>query len=161
MTGEPNQQIGKALGRLASGVYIITRSADGQPAGMLATWVGQVAFEPPMISVSFKKERAILQNLGIGGAFTVNVLAKTNNDIFKSFAKPHSEGLDRFAGLAVTPSSNNCIAFADAVAYLECALQEIVDAGDHRVALATVTGGDILNAESEPMVHLRKSGFQY
>lgn len=161
MAPEKKDAIGKALGRLASGVFVVTLVDGGRPIGMLATWVCQTSFKPPMVSVAFNKERGLLSAVTPGSALTVNILAKTNNDIFKAFAKPQTDELDRFAGLSLASSSNGCAAFADAVSYLECTVEKVVEAGDHCLAVARITGGELLNGDAEPMVHLRKSGFQY
>lgn len=161
MSSEKKDAIGKALGRLASGVFIVTASDDGLPTGMLATWVCQASFHPPMVSIAINKERGILAALKPGSALTVNVLAKNNNDIFKAFAKPQEPGVDRFSELPLTDTQNNCPAFAAAVSYLECQVQALAEAGDHVIALAQVLHGQLLNADAEPMVHLRKNGFQY
>src|SRR6202020_1081672 len=98
------EKVGRAIGRIASGVYIVTLRGSGERDGMLTTWLVQSAFDPPMLSMAVNKERHLLANLQKGHGFTVNVLAKKNMDIFKSFAKPHTEGMDRFAGLAVNDS---------------------------------------------------------
>lgn len=161
MSPEKKDAIGKALGRIASGVFIVTVNEGGQPGGMLATWVCQASFHPPMVSVAVNKERAILAALKPGSPLTINVLAKGNNDIFKAFAKPQEPGTDRFAGLPLAATQNNCPAFEAAVSYLECQVESLADAGDHVLAVVQVVHGQLLNADAEPMVHLRKNGFQY
>jgi flavin reductase (DIM6/NTAB) family NADH-FMN oxidoreductase RutF len=154
------ESLGKALGRLASGVYVITLAEGSERDGMLATFIGQVAFEPPMISVAVKRDRPILAKLTPASRFNVNVLGKKNNDIFKNFAKPFAEDLDRFSGLKVEDKSGGPV-LLECVSYVGCRLVSVAEAGDHSVVLAEVVEGAMLDGEQEPMVHLRKSGFQY
>lgn len=161
MAPEKKDGIGKALGRIASGVYVVTVVDEGKPSGMLATWVSQTSFKPPMVSLAVNKDRDILNAVKVGSAITINVLGKENMDIFKAFAKPHQESLNRFEGIQLSANHNGCPAFADAVAYLECVVESLVDAGDHCLAVARVTGGNLQSGDAEPMVHLRKNGFQY
>ena len=95
------ETVGPALGRVASGVHIVTvahSDETGGNDGMLATWVIQASFNPPLLTVAVNSERAIYKSLKKGAEFGVNVLSKDNMDIFKSFAKPHTEGMDRFEG---------------------------------------------------------------
>jgi flavin reductase (DIM6/NTAB) family NADH-FMN oxidoreductase RutF len=163
------EKLGKALGRLASGVYIITWSAptgsESAPAtaqGMLATWISQASFKPPMITAAANKERPILKHLVIGSQLAVNILGTANTDIFKAFAKPATGDEDRFSGLKVISAGQSSPPiFADAHAYLICRVAQLIDAGDHMLILAAVEDGELLNAEAQPMVHLRKNGFQY
>jgi flavin reductase (DIM6/NTAB) family NADH-FMN oxidoreductase RutF len=155
------EQLGRAIGRIASGVYIVTSILDGQRDGMLTTFLSQTSFEPPMLVFAVKKERPILKELTDGRNFAVNVLSKSNMDVFKNFAKPHTDGLDRFENLAVEKDQFGSPTFKDAVAYLSCAVQKHVDSGDHVLIMGEILGGSLLQGENEPMVHLRKNGFGY
>jgi flavin reductase (DIM6/NTAB) family NADH-FMN oxidoreductase RutF len=154
------EAVGKAIGRIASGVYIVTVEQSGIKDGIMASWIGQAAFEPPIITVAVHKDRNILNSLIIGKKFTVNVLSKQNQQAFKNFAKPFVEGMDRFEGLTLIPNSNAGPVIADSVAYMHCKTRTLVEAGDHVVVLGEVFEGQLLNCD-EPMVHLRKSGFGY
>lgn len=154
------ETLGKAIGKLSSGVYIVTLGSGSEKQGMLATWIIQAAFEPPMLSMSVKKEREILKQLSKGSRFCVNTLSKKNMDVFKAFARPHKDGEDRFAELALSEKSAVGPVFAEAISYMECSVAELVEAGDHIIVLAEIKGGEQLN-EDEPMLHTRKNGFQY
>ncbi|MBC8108463.1 MAG: hypothetical protein H7Z14_17895, partial [Anaerolineae bacterium] len=48
-TDEQKLPIGKALGRIPSGVFVLTAAHAGERMAMLASWVQQAAFEPPAI----------------------------------------------------------------------------------------------------------------
>lgn len=155
------EKIGPALGKLASGVHIVTVSDDTGNDGMLATWISQASFAPPMVCVAVNKERAIYSKLKEGAQFGINVLSKDNMDIFKSFAKPHEDGLDRFEGLDLCEEVNGPPAFKKAVSYMKCTVKSVAAAGDHDVVIAEVEDGMLFNQDAEPMTHVRKNGFQY
>jgi flavin reductase (DIM6/NTAB) family NADH-FMN oxidoreductase RutF len=161
-TDTQKEQTGKALGRIASGVFVITTQAGGQRHGLLATWIGQASFQPPLLTVAFNKERGILKTIKEGSAITINVLSKQNTDLFKAFVRPAKEGDDdRFAGLELRENAAFGPIFEKAVSYLNCRIMKFVDAGDHQVVIVEVLNGGMLDAGSEPMVHLRNNGFQY
>jgi flavin reductase (DIM6/NTAB) family NADH-FMN oxidoreductase RutF len=149
-------KVGPAMGRIASGVYIVTVGSDSDRDGMLATWICQAGFDPPSIVMAVNKQRDLLKRLEPGSGFAVNVLSKNNMDIFKAFAKPHNEG--KFEGLALTEAKYPV--FASAISYMLCRVKSLMDAGDHMLVLGEVVDGGI-NTQDEPMVHLRKDGFQY
>jgi flavin reductase (DIM6/NTAB) family NADH-FMN oxidoreductase RutF len=155
------ERIGSAIGRMASGVYIITVEDEGGREGMLATWVTQAAFSPPMVTITVNNARPILSRLPKGARASLNVLAKTNNDIFKNFVKPHTEGMDRFEGLELSENEGFPPSFANCISSMLLEIANVVDAGDHKVVIAEVKDGKMLNKDLEPMVHFRKDGFQY
>ncbi len=158
---EKMDSLGKALGRIASGVYIVTLQHEGLRQGVLITWISQASFEPPTLTIAFNKERPILSSIEKGKVLAINILSSRNMDVFKSFARHAQPDEDRFTGLAVELSANGCPVFSGAVAYLECRVESMVDCGDHFVCLAEVLNGSLLDVDLEPMVHIRKSGFQY
>jgi len=155
------ERIGGAIGRMASGVYIITVEDEQGREGMLATWVTQAAFAPPSVTISVNNARPILSRLKKGAKASLNVLAKTNNDIFKNFVKPHTEGMDRFEGLDLVENDGFPPSFANCISSMLLEISNVVDAGDHQVVVAEVKDGKLLNKDLEPMTHFRNSGFQY
>lgn len=155
------ESIGKALGRITSGVYIITLERSGQRQGLLATWINQASFQPPTLTIAVNKERPALKELTAGSDFTINIISKNNMDVFKAFAKPAQTAEERFDGLKMQQSCSCGPIFSEAVAYLDCRVASSMDAGDHVVLLAEVIGGAMLNADDQPMNHLRQNGFQY
>jgi flavin reductase (DIM6/NTAB) family NADH-FMN oxidoreductase RutF len=162
LTETQREQLGKALGRIASGVHIVTINVEGQPHGIMATWVSQASFEPPAITLAFNKERPIIKSIQPGALLTLNVLSKKNMDIFKAFARPSKEEHDdRFQGLALKENGKGGPIFAQAASYLNCSVTNSMDAGDHLVVLAELLDGAILESDSEPMVHIRNNGFHY
>ena len=55
MTGQVanKENIGAAIGRIPSGVFVITaKNSSGEKIGMLGSWVAQAGFEPPCVSVA-------------------------------------------------------------------------------------------------------------
>lgn len=156
-------ELGRALGRIASGVYVVTAKHDGNRHGLLATWIAQSSFSPPLVTVAVNKERPMLKLIDTEGSlFTINILAKTNMDVFKAFARPHVEDEVRFSGLSLHSDTEHGVIFADVASALSCKTVRSVEAGDHVLVVAEVTSGCMFAAEEvEPMIHLRNNGFKY
>ncbi|MDX2084472.1 MAG: flavin reductase family protein [Candidatus Melainabacteria bacterium] len=154
------ERLGLALGRVVSGVYVVTAASNGQQAGMIASWIQQVGFEPPMISMAIRPDRPLYALLQQSGRFVVHVVAKSNTELMKAFGKATDEP---FTSLNVQETAYGPL-LTDAVAALSCQVLEVVSPaqGDHHLVLATVAEGHPLNhSQLEPMVHLRASGFHY
>jgi len=153
------ESLGKALGRIASGVYLVSFAKNGKNDGMLSTFVMQAAFDPPVVVVAVNIKRPLLDILKPGDSLTVNVMSKQNMDVYKNFAKPYQEGVDRYEGIALKDGTANPV-LANCVAFINCKVMTYADAGDHQLLIAEAVDGEQIN-DDEPMIHLRKNGFGY
>ena len=154
------ERIAKALGRIPSGAAVITTRAGTRRTGLLASWIQQAGFDPPMISVAVKKGRPIEKLLDEAGTFVVNLLGEEHRDaMFKHFASGFVPGEEAFTGLA-TKDVPGGVAIETSIATLSATVYGKHDAGDHWVYLAKVTGADIGEIK-QPYVHLRKNGLSY
>jgi flavin reductase (DIM6/NTAB) family NADH-FMN oxidoreductase RutF len=160
--------IGAALGRIPSGLFVITwRDGGGQDGGhdrgMLASWVMQAGFEPPIVSVAVGASRDLLVAAAAGVPFVVNVLGESQRSLAGRFGRPGGAEDDPFAGLALERTATGTAALAESVAWLECRPTGAVggnEPSDHRLLLGRVTsarGG----SDAPPLVHLRRNGLRY
>ncbi len=156
---QAKEQIGVALGRIPSGASVATATHGGQSTGLLASWIQQVSFDPPMVVLAVKKGRPIEPLIDGSGAFVLNVLGAGDNARFKHFAKGFAPGQDAFKGIKVEPTPSGP-ALPDAIARLECKVAAKHAAGDHNVYFGEVIGGTA-SAEAKPYVHLRQTGLSY
>lgn len=158
VTGINNKEsIGQAIGRIPSGVFIITAKRGQEKIGMMGSWVAQVGFDPPRISVAIHPEREIYQVIQESKNFSVNVLSNENMNLMKAFSKYSP---DQFNDMAITETPYG-IALDEAVAVMHCELKDVCEAGDHHLFVGEVKQGAYMNHELAPMIHLRKSGFNY
>ena len=80
MTDDPKQQMFAALGRVASGLYILTVQRGDQETGVLTSWVQQCSFDPPQVTIALKQGREINGWLTDGATFVLNVLDSSQTD---------------------------------------------------------------------------------
>ena len=153
-----------ALGRVPSGVFILTVGTGDRATGMLASWVMQAGFEPPTVSVAVKQGRYVCDWLTEGQPFVLNIVGDGQKEFLKHFAKGFEPGEQAFEGITISKCRTGVPMLTAAVAHLECEPAGHVDSGDHRVFLARVVRGGVADGEPGeigPMVHIRKSGARY
>ncbi|MEL6382384.1 MAG: diflavin flavoprotein [Cyanobacteria bacterium J06626_18] len=152
----------KALGRISSGLYIITAKKGEVTSAMLASWVTQASFQPLGFTVAVAKDRAIESLMQVGDTFVLNILEEGNySALMKHFLKRFQPGSDRFAGIRTRPAANGSPLLADALAYLECTVSSRMEVSDHWIVYCTVQEGKVSNPDGMTAVHHRKVGTYY
>lgn len=157
---DPSESLAAALGRIPSGLFVLTARRGRDETGMLASWVQQCSFDPPQVTVAVNKARGVLEWLPDGAAFVLNVLPEGGKQFVAHFGKGFAPGEPAFEGLEVRRDREMPPVLLSAHAYLVCRVAGQVDAGDHVLVIGRVTAGAVLH-DGKPTVHLRKSGLKY
>lgn len=157
---QPATSVEQAVGRVIGSLSVVTTKQGDVSSAMLASWVSQATFNPPGLTVAVAKDRAIESLMHTGNKFVLNVLAE-GKQLRKHFMKPFAPGEDRFSGVETQNADNGCPVLSDALAYLECSIQNRMEAGDHWIVYAAVDNGKVLNPDGVTAVHHRKSGNHY
>jgi flavin reductase (DIM6/NTAB) family NADH-FMN oxidoreductase RutF len=156
---DPQKQLAAALGRVPSGLFVVTARHGDEETGMLASWVQQCSFNPPRITLAVRPDRDIATWLVAGATFTLNILDDSQTDMIVHFGRGFKRGEPAFVGLEVERTASGPV-LSEAHACLECRVVDRVAAGDHDLVIADVIAGRMLG-EGHPMVHIRKSGMHY
>lgn len=157
---DPDRQLAAALGRVPSGIFVVTVAKDEVATGMLASWVQQCSFRPPRISLAIKPDREFTKLLSAGASFTLNILESSQTDVVAHFGKGFALTDDAFHNVAVDRREAGAPVLTETLAYLDCIVIQRLPAGDHDLFLADIRAGGVLD-EGQPMVHIRKNGMHY
>lgn len=150
-----------ALGRIPSGLFIVTVRHGEQETGMLASWVQQCSFDPPQVSVAVKNGRYLLDWLQVGAIFTVNVLPEGQKSLLAHFGKGFEPGESAFTGVAVERPEAGGVHLTEALACLDGRVVRIAETGgDHTLVIGQVLDGCV-RQDGRPTVHVRRSGLHY
>jgi flavin reductase (DIM6/NTAB) family NADH-FMN oxidoreductase RutF len=158
-TGDAKQSLA-ALGRVPSGLFVLTVRHGDLETGVLTSWVQQCSFEPPQLTVALKHGRDVSDWLEPDVAFVLNVLDDTQTDMIAHFGRGFNPGEPAFEGLEVERSGNRPPVLTECLAYLECRVTGRCTAGDHDLIIGRVVGGRVLN-DGHPMVHIRRNASHY
>src|SRR5437763_1820902 len=91
--------LGQALGRIPSGLYILTVRSGDRATGMLASWVQQAGFDPPMLTVAVRRDREVADLIDATGRFTLSQLAKGSKSLIRHFGRGFAPDAAAFEGL--------------------------------------------------------------
>ena len=166
-SSEPNPnpasppQYTEALGRVPSGLFILSARKEGRATGMLASWVQQAGFDPPSVTVAVGAGRFILDWIADSGRFAIAQIPEGDRFLLKHFARGFEPEVDAFTGIESLDHPRGGPVPAGALGWLDLELAGTLDGGDHRLLLGRVVDGALLNRESGPAIHLRKTGLRY
>ena len=158
-----DSELEKSLGRISTGLYIITAKKGEVQSAMLASWVTQASVNPLGVAIAVAKDRAIESIMHVGDSFVLNVLEEGRyQGLMKHFLKRFAPGADRFAGVKTYPAATNeSPILAEALAYMECEITARMDCGDHWVIYSTIHTGRVAQVNALTAVHHRKMGNHY
>jgi flavin reductase (DIM6/NTAB) family NADH-FMN oxidoreductase RutF len=153
--------IAAALGRIPSGLFILTAKHEDKRGGMLCSWVQQVCFQPPMVCVAVGKGRPIMHLISESRKFGICQLAKNDKILMKRFAGGTDANEDPFLSLDMVHHSHTGVPVINqALSSLECELVSHLDVeGDHDLFVGHIKAGSVNTGD--PHVHLRENGFKY
>jgi flavin reductase (DIM6/NTAB) family NADH-FMN oxidoreductase RutF len=157
---EPHRQLTAALGRIPSGLFILTIRHAAAETGVLVSWVQQCSFEPPQLTLALKRGRSVADWLTPAATFVLNILDDTQTDMVAHFGKGFKLGEPAFEEVEIERIGELPPVLAEALGYLACRVIACHSAGDHDLIVAQVVSGKMLG-EGHPMVHVRKSGAHY
>ncbi len=157
---DASKALAAALGRIPSGLFILTFRQGKQETAMLASWVQQCSFEPPQVVIALNKKRFVLDWLHAGSPIGVNILGEGQKDLIGHFGKGFEQGQPVFEGIDVERRSDSAPFLPAAHAVLDCRLAAIHDADDHALMVARVVAGKMQH-DGRPGVHIRRSGMHY
>jgi flavin reductase (DIM6/NTAB) family NADH-FMN oxidoreductase RutF/ADP-ribose pyrophosphatase YjhB (NUDIX family) len=127
-----------AFGSFLTGVTVVTtHDAEGAPIGFTANSFTSVSLDPPLLLVCLAKTSRNYATLTGATGFGVNILAEGQKDVSNTFARPVE---DRFAVVEWKKGPFGSPVFADVAAWFDCAMYELVDAGDHVILIGRVEG---------------------
>ncbi len=145
----------KALGSFATGVTVITVDHEGEVHGMTANAFTSVSLDPMLVLVCVDHQARTHAHLHARKRFGVNVLCEDRRVISEYYALPtatHQEAEEK-AGAHFDRTAHGTPVLRGALAYLECRLHTIQEAGDHTIFIAEVE--DAVVREGNPLLYFR------
>lgn len=152
--------LARALGRIPTGLYLVTSLDQEQPVGFVGSFLMQVGFEPPTLCLAVGHERGLLPSIRRTGRFAVSILDASSSRVMKLFLRRYPLGESPFDHVEHFASPAGLPVIAASLAWLECKKTGEHELEDHAVIFGTVERADVLR-EGDPSIHLRRSGFEY
>jgi flavin reductase (DIM6/NTAB) family NADH-FMN oxidoreductase RutF len=145
----------KAMGCFATGITVITLDYEGEVQGMTANAFTSVSLDPMLVLVCVDRRARTHAHLHAKKRFGVNVLARNQRAISEYYARPartHDRAAEE-AGASFERTKHGTPVLGGALAYLECRLHSVQDAGDHTIFIAEVE--EVVLRQGEPLLYFQ------
>jgi flavin reductase (DIM6/NTAB) family NADH-FMN oxidoreductase RutF/DNA-binding IclR family transcriptional regulator len=132
----------RVLGQYPTGVCAVTANAPAAgPSGMVVGSFTSVSLDPPLIAFYPAKTSASWPKIESAGSFCVNILGADQEDVCRAFS---SKAPNKFENVSyhAAPESGSPI-IDDVVAWIDCDIELVQDAGDHVLVLGRVRALDL------------------
>jgi flavin reductase (DIM6/NTAB) family NADH-FMN oxidoreductase RutF/DNA-binding IclR family transcriptional regulator len=126
----------RVLGQYPTGVCVITaESPEHGKCGMVVGSFTSVSLDPPLIAFYPALTSTSWPKIQSAESFCVNILSADQEDVCRTFFG--SSG-DKFASLETSPAGSGAPVIEGVVAWLDCDIAEVQEAGDHYMVLGRV-----------------------
>ncbi|MCU1500017.1 MAG: hsaB [Acidimicrobiales bacterium] len=141
----------QVLGHFPTGVCVVTAFDGETPVGMAIGSFFSVSLDPPLVGFCAGRSSSTWPKLRAAGKFCINVLADDQEDVSRVFA---SKEADKFAGTGWDHSPLGSPRIQGALAWIDCTLEAVHEAGDHDIAIGAVHDLGVAR-EGSPLVFFR------
>jgi len=124
--------------QFAAGVAVVTTRHAGGLHGLTVSPCMTVSWDPPLVAASIEslsQSRDFIQDSGV---FAVNVLSEVQEFLAERFAGRAPLVNARFDGVSYHFEATGAPVLEGVLAWLDCRVQQVLDAGDHTLFLGRV-----------------------
>lgn len=146
--------ITQVLGQTDRELWLLTASADGVRAGLIATFVNQASIVPemPRVVVGLAKQHHTWQIVERSRHFMLHLLSDEQVEYVWRFGLASGHTVDKWSGVVCTDETAGP-RLTEALAWLECRVEAALDSGDRTIYLAAVLAGRLERAAAPLTMH--------
>jgi flavin reductase (DIM6/NTAB) family NADH-FMN oxidoreductase RutF len=132
----------RVLGQYPTGVCVVAADEPGTgPCGMVVGSFTSVSLDPPLIAFYPAKSSTSWPRIEASGAFCVNILGADQEDVCRTFSAKAGNKFEKVP-FHRTPQTGSPI-IDGVVAWIDCDIEAVQDAGDHVLVLGRVRELDV------------------
>ena len=130
------------LRKIPYGLYVIGVKDGASHHAFTGSWFSQCSMKPPRVMLGVRHGTHSLDMIRHGKVFSVNWMSKEDKKVLEQFFKATPATGNRFGDLTYQTKKTGAPVLDKALAFIECEVVHIQEAGDHSVVI-----GEIVNAE--------------
>jgi flavin reductase (DIM6/NTAB) family NADH-FMN oxidoreductase RutF len=123
--------------------WIVTAIHEDRRSGLVATWVNQCSIDPqaPLALIGLAPNHFTTELVIASKSFCLHLIDSSQLDLVWRFGLSSGRATDKFAGLSTTTAVTDSPVLAGCLAWLDCRVVTLYDAGDRIYFWADVVAG--------------------
>jgi flavin reductase (DIM6/NTAB) family NADH-FMN oxidoreductase RutF len=153
----------RILWTLPYGLYVVGSRSGERRNLMTLNWATQVSFDPKLVGISVEKSAVTHRLIADGGSFALNTVARDDRAIVRRFTKPveHDPAAGTLNEFPFHDGPTGAPVLDQAPAWVDCAVRQAVDCGDHTLFIGEVVGCGFQQAEDTPVLRMEDTRMSY
>lgn len=135
-----------AFGQMTYGIYLLTTRHGEMINGMIASWVSQVSYEPPLIMAALHPNRYSRTLVEKSNGFALHILDRSQKELIRQFKGP--DPAKKFGGIRWETKETGAPIVTDCLAWFELKVTQQLEPGNHTLFIGKVLNCGIRNQGS-------------
>jgi len=149
-----DELVNRVTWKIPNALALVGSRAGDERNGMTTSWITQLSMEPVLIGIGVDNDAVTHRLIADGGAFTINLWDSADTRVFVKFSKPAAYTDDdegpALNGRPVREEVTGAPVFAEAIAWMDCAVRHTLDLGTHTLFVGEVVAAGIRDDEARP-----------
>jgi flavin reductase (DIM6/NTAB) family NADH-FMN oxidoreductase RutF len=145
-----DELLNRVTWKIPNALALVGSRAGDEWNGMTTSWITQISMATVLIGVAIDNSAVTHRLVTASGAFTVNLWSADDTKVFVKFSKPatYDPAASTLNGRAVRAATTGAPVFADAVAWMDCAVRSSHDVGTHTFFVGEVVDAGVHDADA-------------
>jgi flavin reductase (DIM6/NTAB) family NADH-FMN oxidoreductase RutF len=126
-------------------VSVVTVGRGGAENGLTVSWVAPVSFDPPQFMIALDRHHYSVDFLQSTKNFAINILGEDQQRIAGHFARQSMQSEDKLKPVPTHEATTGAAILSDSLAYFDCELTALYEAGDHLLVIGAVVDAGVLH----------------
>jgi flavin reductase (DIM6/NTAB) family NADH-FMN oxidoreductase RutF len=127
-------------------VMVTCADNEGKPNIITLAWVGTINSDPPMVSISVRKERYSYNLIKEKGQFVINLATKKLTRTTDFCGVKSGRDIDKFSEMKLTPEKASKVdvpMIQECPVNLECVVKNVIELGSHDMFIAEIVAVNV------------------
>jgi flavin reductase (DIM6/NTAB) family NADH-FMN oxidoreductase RutF len=134
----------ESLGLMVHGIYVLTTSYEEEVNAMIASWVSQISFNPPLVGVAVHPNRYSHRLIEKSRVFALHTISRDQKNLLTLFKGPDPTG--KFASIRWSKGMTGAPLLTDCLAYVDCRVKTTLTPGNHTLFIGEVVDGRLVSS---------------